>query len=248
MFPPAVITHLTMRLSACLNGVIFPLGDRVRPQPSYMTQRSLLPERLVFHTQQWLMRRRSMIACLMDRIAAGKCRARAYKAREPKPDAIKKLRPEIPSEQWLPRMFAWVRRMAPEMGRAVEDMTRLLEEPEMKAMVLAAPQMARAWVPLLNAVGERKPEWWPKAPPRPRRPRKAGQRAKKPAVQNLDPVEAWRSRRTPPPPPSPAPLPQHGTWTAPQPPPPPPRRVTNYRELIESLRPVSQNFEPPPSD
>jgi hypothetical protein len=184
---------------------MLPLGDRVRPAPSYMTQRSLLPERLVFHTQQWLMRRRSMIACLMDRIAAGKCKARAYKPREIKPDAVRKPRPEIPSENWLPRMFAWVRRMAPEMGRAVEDLTRLLEEPEMKAMVLAAPQMARVRVPLLNAVGERKPDWWPKPKPRPRKPRASGPRAPKPAVasETLGPVEAWRARQPPPPPPPP---------------------------------------------
>ncbi len=118
MFPPAIITHLTTRLCACLTGVMLPLGDRVRPAPSYMTQRTLLPERLVFHTQQWLMRRRSMICGLMDRIAAGKCRSRAYKAREIKPDAVRKPRPEIPSEQWLPRMVGWIRRMAPEMFRA----------------------------------------------------------------------------------------------------------------------------------
>jgi hypothetical protein len=237
MYPPAFVIHLNALLSACMRGVMLPLGDRVRP-PRYAPPRELLPERLVVVVQRWLMKRQAMIAVLMERIAAGNVRQRAFRPREPKPDAVAKPRAEIPPENFLPRGFGWIRRLAPEIGAHAEGLSRLLEEPEMQAMVLGAPQMARAWVPLLNAVGERKPEWWPKPPPRPRRPRP---RAQKLVAAGLDPATA-------PLPANPTPQPQMGTWFPPQPPPPPPRRITSWRDFVDSMRPVSQNFEPPPSD
>jgi hypothetical protein len=80
--------------------------------------------------------------------------------------------------------------MASEIGPWAAAMNHFIGVPEMKAMVLASPQLARLWVPLLNAVGAEKPDWWPKPPPRPRKPRPARPRNRKAVMSGLDPTIA----------------------------------------------------------
>jgi hypothetical protein len=192
--------------------------------------------------QAWLQKQRQMIEALMRRIAAGAHHPRPYKPREIKPGAVARPRPETPPEKRLPpRVFGWINHMASEIGPWAAAMNYFIGVPEMKAMVLASPQLARLWLPLLNAVGAEKPDWWPKPPPRPRRARKARPRS---SVV----VPAGRDAAVAPLPANPEPQPQMGTWFPPQPPPPPPRRITSWRDFVDSMRPVSQNFEPPPSD
>jgi hypothetical protein len=76
-----------------------------------------------------------------------------------------------PPEERLPRGFAWMHNMANEIRHRTGLLPEWLEEPEVKAAVLASPQMARLVSPLLNAVAIAKPDWFPELPKRPRKSR-----------------------------------------------------------------------------
>jgi hypothetical protein len=109
----------------------------------------------------------------------------------------------MPAEERFPRLSGWVCRWAPEAHFGARDLSGLLDDPEMKALVLRAPnQMIRLWSPLLHALGQTKPAWFPKPPKRVRASR---------AGQCRHPAQAAPSLLEPPAPvhyPSPCPLPQ----------------------------------------
>jgi hypothetical protein len=72
----------------------------------------------------------------------------------------------------------------------------------MRAMIEAAPQMARLWVPLFNGVGVERPDWWLQPPLRPGRSRRRKPKPRDPRflANGPDPVAAWRAIIPPPPP------------------------------------------------
>jgi hypothetical protein len=228
-----------------------PLGDRVRKAPSlWRPENKLIPEPLVVLIQAWLQKRRQMIEALVQRIAAGTHRPRPFTPRATRPDAARKPPTAIPPEKQLPpRVFGWINRLAAEINVHANGLSHIIGTPEMKAMILASPQLARLWVPLLNALGQSKPDWWPKPPPRPRRPRPPRprtQKPRKPIIAGPDP--AATSNPTNPPP-----------WRTPAEPPSPPQRyasdpprppgpITSWRDFLDSVRPVSLSFEPPVVD
>jgi hypothetical protein len=164
---------LRMRLGMIVMGVMAYLGDRARRAPDgYAPQHRLIPLTLVMRMQAWLRDRRLRIEALLDRIGAGKQRPpRPYAPRILAEGAAPAVRKVVPPEERLPRGFAWMHNMANEIRHRAGLLPEWLEEPEVKAALLASPQMARVVSPLLNAVGVCKPDWFPVPPMRPRKSR-----------------------------------------------------------------------------
>jgi hypothetical protein len=181
MFPrPALPPNasLAQRLSAVVMGVVVALGERTRRVPHGARVHHLVPQPVYDRILAWLRARRLRIEALIDRIRAGTLRQ--PRAHAPRPDAAgvapegvaPRPRGMVPPQDRIPALFGWVCHWAPEAGFAGQDLSLLLEDAEMKALVLAAPgPMARLWTPLLNALGRPKPEWFPKPPKRRRRAR-----------------------------------------------------------------------------
>ncbi len=65
-------------------------------------------------------------------------------------------------EDRLPRCFGWMCAFGPNVRRDGMAFAELLNQPAIKAKVLAAPErMARLIGPMLTATGERRPDWFP---------------------------------------------------------------------------------------
>jgi hypothetical protein len=178
---------IRVRLGMILWGVMAYLGDRERRAPDgYAPPHRLIPLPLVTRMQDWLKDRRLRIEALLDRIRDGKMRPpRPYAPRRVAEGAAPAVRKMPPPEERLPRGFGWMRNMANEIRPRGGMLPEWLEEPEVKAAVLASPQMVRLVSPLLNAVGEAKPGWFPELPKRPRKSR-AGM-ARRAAVKRPEP-------------------------------------------------------------
>jgi hypothetical protein len=214
MFSPFSVppdASLAQRLGAVVLRVLGALGERTRRVPDGSPVHHLVPQAVYDVVHAWLRARRLAIMALMERIQAGTLRP-------PRPYAPR------PPEERIPPVFGWVCRWAPEARYAGHDLSALLEDAQMKALVLAAPaRMVRLWTPMLNALGRPKPDWFPKWPKRVRR--KA--RTTPPPLRSASRPKPQRAGRssfapgllTPPPPyvpPSPCP-----PWQAPQPAPAP---------------------------
>jgi len=70
----------------------------------------------------------------------------------------------------LPRGHGWVIKRIPLAGEQAAALHHLLQQPETRAFVAAAPQAARYFRPLCRALAVDQPDWL-KLPPRPRKPR-----------------------------------------------------------------------------
>ncbi len=66
-------------------------------------------------------------------------------------------RPPRPPPRRLPRGFAWLMRPVPEAASAASQLQYLLAEPEMTALIAAAPQAGRLLRPLCRMLGVRPP-------------------------------------------------------------------------------------------
>ncbi len=106
--------------------------------------------------------------------------ARVHAGRLPAPHpASRKRRPDRPraSRPRLPTGFAWLVRLAPETAPYGTQLQALLDEPEMTALLEAAPQAGRLLRPLCRMLGVRPapPLALKRAecPPRPSRPKPA---------------------------------------------------------------------------
>ena len=102
-----------------------------------------------------LRRLAARFAALSARIAAGRAR-RIRCRRRPRATARRTAR------RALPQSRAWLIRLVPEAAASGEQLRYLLAEPEMAALVAAAPQMRRLLRPLCRMLGVRLP---PLAPP-----------------------------------------------------------------------------------
>jgi hypothetical protein len=173
---------IRVRLGMILWGVMAYLGDRERRAPDgYGPPHRLIPLPLVMRMQDWLKDRRLRIEALLDRIRDGKLRKpRPYAPLAVKDGLTPAPRKPTPPEERLPRGFAWMHNMANEIRHRAGLLPEWLEEPEVKAAVLASPQMVRLVSPLLNAVAIAKPDWFPELPKRPRKSR-AGEAKRSPS-------------------------------------------------------------------
>lgn len=132
-----------------------------------------------------LRRMAARFARLSARVASGTppvTRSRAASPRKPRPAPLR-----------LPRGFAWLVRLVPEAAAAAAQLRHLLADPEMVALLEAAPQAGRLLRPLCRMLGVR-------PPPAPRRPARAAMPAGPPAARE-PPTDAppIRARAGPPP-------------------------------------------------
>ncbi len=97
-----------------------------------------------------LRRMGARFAALAARLAAGRRPVARRRARAPRPAP-----PASPSR--LPRGFAWLVRRVPEAASAASQLQHLLAEPEMAALLAAAPQAGRILRPLCRMLGVRPP-------------------------------------------------------------------------------------------
>ena len=113
--------------------------------------------------------------------------------------------PRTPPRMKLPRGFAWLVRLVPASSCGAGQVQALLADPEMEALIAAAPQIGRSLRPLCHMLGVRPPPILrrpPPASPTPPRPAEAGRPA--PA----EPSRAEPSRAEPPRPHRPPPTAQ----------------------------------------
>ena len=103
-----------------------------------------------------LRRLAAQVAALAARIDAG--RHRRYPSRRPARPAPRRRAPRV-----LPHSRAWLLRLVPEAASGGSQLRHLLAEPEMAALLEAAPQMRRLLRPLCHMRGcVRRPPWPPR--------------------------------------------------------------------------------------
>ncbi len=170
-YPLPPDASLAQRLANVVLRVLGALGERTRRVPNGSPERHLVPQAVYDRVLAWLQVRRLAILALMARIQAGTLRPpRPYAPRTLAEGAEPRARKVPPPADRIPPVFGWVCRWAPEARYAGHDLSALLEDAQMKALVLAAPErMVRLWTPMLNALGRPKPDWFPKLPKRVRR-------------------------------------------------------------------------------
>ena len=120
--------------------------------------------RLLWSRLQRTIRRFARLAELVAQGRLPPPRVRATKPNDddPKPERAKVLR--------LPRGFAWLLPLVPMVGNYGTQLEALLEDPEMRALIEAAPQAKRLLRPILHMLG-RRPLPLLALPARPRKPR-----------------------------------------------------------------------------
>jgi hypothetical protein len=109
-----------------------------------------------------LRRMAGRVSRLAARFRAGNLPAPRARRRRPRPAA-----PPDPSKR-LPRGFAWLTRMVPEVAAGGSQLGHLLGQPEMAALIAAAPQAGRILRPLCRMLGIDHPPL--RLPRRPRAP------------------------------------------------------------------------------
>ena len=134
-------------------------------------------------------------ARLAARIAAG--RAAIRRRATPRPAAAASARPKPPLR--LPQGVGWLRRLGPEVRAGASQLQHLLTDPEMLALIEAAPQMGRILRPLCHMLGVTLPPALV-LPPRPAAPASPPRRATvRPSAAAPPAAAPGRRRRTSPP-------------------------------------------------
>ncbi len=121
-------------------------------------------------------------AALAARVAAGRLRPA-----RPRPCVPRQRPPAAPSP--LPRGRAWLMRLVPEAAGAASQLQHLLTDPEMAALIAAAPQAGRILRPLCRMLGIDPPAALRLPPPagRPTTSRRAASAPLGPAPAPLEP-------------------------------------------------------------
>jgi hypothetical protein len=167
---PQPAASLAQRLGAFVRRVVGVVAPRTRRAPAV----PVAPEAAPAGTKQWISgwvrTRCAALSALMARIESGTLRPSARTVRRTASVGIapcaRHIAPVAPQ-------FGWVCRWAPETHWAGGPVRDLLEGARVRSLVLAAPErMVRAWSPLLNALGQERPEWFPVLPKRARMSRK----------------------------------------------------------------------------
>ncbi len=131
-------------------------------------------------------------ASLAARYAAGTLRPLRTPSTEPPAPG----RHPPPPRDPLPRGYAWLIRLVPGAANFGSQLTYLLSQPEMAAMIAEVPQMSRLLRPLCRALAAHPTPPLPPDPPRARPPRPPRPPREKPPRENPDPRIL---RRKPPP-------------------------------------------------
>jgi hypothetical protein len=170
MFSAPFLVTLLDRVKAIVRRAAGPVAERVRPEPSHAAagctvDRPISPA-LRRRAQGWMAAKLQALSKLMRRVEADDVRKPPAHMRRAASSAPTTRIPGLPEER-LPRGFGWMCPFGPTVridGRAFAE---LLDEPWMKAKVLAAPErMAGLIGPILTATGERRPAWFPVVPKR----------------------------------------------------------------------------------
>jgi hypothetical protein len=167
MFSAPFLVTLLDRVKAVVRRVARPAADRTRHVPvdaagGVLSDRPISPV-LRGVVQGWMRKKLRALSALMRRIDAGenldvpvRPPAAANAGNEPG------TRVATPLERRLPRGCGWMCAFGPNVRRDGAAFAEWLNEPWLKAKVLAAPErMAKLIGPILTATGERMPEWFP---------------------------------------------------------------------------------------
>jgi hypothetical protein len=153
----AAMAYVASRLRQAVPG----MGDIIVP---------LWAEKLI---NGWLGARRAAIVALVRRIEAGTQKPpQPYKARAAKAGAAKAETARKVAGIRMPHFRGWLFAVGRELSLPGIQLGTLLNE-DMRAMVCAHPRLARLIRPLLRAMGETVPAWFPRAPTRARAKRTA---------------------------------------------------------------------------
>jgi hypothetical protein len=178
MFPavPFLVTLLD-RVKAIVRRVTRPVVARPAAECAQAASRAApgdigagrpIPTELRGLMGDWMSRRLKALSALMRRIEAGETLPAPAPAGGGRPTAAalgRVVSAPLPPEERLPRGFGWMCAFSPTARHDGVALTEWLNEPWMKAKVLAEPErMARLIGPLLSATGERRPDWCPRLP------------------------------------------------------------------------------------
>ena len=94
-------------------------------------------------------------AAIATRLRTGRLRRRAAPRPRPAPPAARPQRPHRPGP--LPQGFAWLLRLVPETAGGASQLRHLLAQPDMEALIAAAPQAGRPLRSLCRMLGVRPP-------------------------------------------------------------------------------------------
>ncbi len=159
---PFLVTLLD-RVKAIVQRVARPAVERAMSSPAGSATGGPVSPVVRGLANGWMSAKLRALSALMRRIEAGErleppVRATPLARGEDAPVA----RAAVPPIERLPRGFGWMCAFGPDVRRSGALFAAWLNEPVMKAMVLAAPErMARVTGPILNATGEPRPEWFP---------------------------------------------------------------------------------------
>jgi hypothetical protein len=144
-----------------------PVAERARSGPGAVLASAREPISPVLRgiAQGWMSAKLRALSALMRRIEAGETVGAAVRA--PSVSNALDARPTreaIPPEERLPRGFGWMCAFGPNVRGDGAAFAEWLNEPWMRAKVLAAPErMAGLIGPILDATGQFRPEWFPVA-------------------------------------------------------------------------------------
>jgi hypothetical protein len=173
-----------------------------------------------------LARLRGRIIRLAERLASGKGVGVPRRSPTPRDTSTRRDtgRTQCRPQQLVPRGTGWLIRLVPEAAAAGSQLQHLLADPEMAALVQAAPQLGRLLRPLCRSLAVQPPQYLlperrPRAPraPRPEKPRPEKPRPERPRPARLLPWPVsrwignaglpWPLQSPPPTPPPPSPDP-----------------------------------------
>jgi hypothetical protein len=167
MFSAPFLVTLLDRVKAIVRRVARPVAMPAR-MVSGMAATTVAPMPPVLHgpAEDWMAAKARALATLMRRIRAGEklepsltVPHKAVLGRDPAALA----RARVAPQERLPRGFGWMCASGPKVREHGRMFAEWLSEPGTRALVLTAPErMARVIEPILNATGERGPEWLPK--------------------------------------------------------------------------------------
>jgi hypothetical protein len=181
--PPAAFLSPAVRFACVVNGLFQAIG--VRREAGFLAG----PVALLLANR--LAHLRDRIRRLAARLASGKG---SGVPRRPATPSLAARTPRRPA-RLMPRDLAWMIRLVPEAAASASQLRHLLADPEMAALIEAAPQMGRLLCPLCRGLGVHPPPAL-LPPPRPAKPRPAKPRTpRQPRPAPANGAAAWRCGR-----------------------------------------------------
>jgi hypothetical protein len=167
MFSAPFLSTLLRRVKAVVRRVARPVAACARRAAAGASERQAQAISPVLRgaAGEWMRARLRALSAVMRRIEAGERLdrpGRRSRRTASRGDGARGERGLLPPEARLPRGFGWMCAFVPEVRRDGAAFAAWLGEPAMQARFSAAPEtMARAVGPILTAVGQGRPEWFP---------------------------------------------------------------------------------------